>query len=239
MRRLIEGFDQVRIISLPERTDRRRAVLNELNRIGISELGPKISFFDALRPPPAAPGEPQPNGALLSHREAIRAAIRSGAQNLLILEDDIFFLQPEDARIDAVRAALARDPWDVIYFGYLEPTECALGEGPLAEWSGKVIGGHFCGMNRRFMERIVAFMDGFGRPDAMGEVINPTHRDGAFNIFVDKNQDIRRVLVRPCLAVQRSSRTDLHKNRFFDRTPILREIAGAMRELNNHLKKRG
>ena len=241
MRCLFDQFDQVKIINLPERTDRKAAVLAELSRIGFDEFGPRISFFEARRPPSpeqAPSGAARPNGALISHREAIREALAAGANSLLVLEDDIFFRSPTVAELDRILEAVTRNAWDVIYFGYLEPAENQLAGAALSEWSGRVIGGHFCGMNRRFMEQILEFMDGFGSPGADGVIVNPTHRDGAFNLFIEKNPDFRRLLAVPNLAIQRSSRTDLHQNRFYDQTPVFREIAGTIRAMRNRLRRR-
>ena len=240
MRSLFGQFDQARVINLPERNDRRRAVEAELAAIGIGGIAAPISFFDARRPQiePEIPGRFRPNGAQISHREVIREALATGANTLLVLEDDIFFRAPAAEKVSAITGAMQATPWDVIYFGYLEPDECRLTGGPLASWDGRVIGGHFCGMNRRFMERILAFMDGFGRPNPTGEIFSPTHRDGAFNLFVEKNPDIRRFLAVPNLAIQRSSRTDLHLNHFYDRTPVLRDALAAARALRNRLRRR-
>ena len=239
MKRIFQEFDQVRIINLPERTDRRRAVLRELSAIGIGEVAPPISFFEARRPPSAAPGAKGPNGALISHREVIRDALAAGAESLLILEDDIFFRRPSPDAIAAVLEAMRRESWDLLYCGYLDPAEADLtGRGALASWEGRVIGGHFCGMNRAFMARMVDFMDSFGLPGADGVITNPTHRDGAFNLFIERNPDVVRKLAVPCLAVQRSSRTDLHKNRFLDRTPIVREAVNSARAFYNQFRKR-
>lgn len=240
MKRLFDQFDQIRIINLPERTDRKAAVLRELAGIGMTHLGPNISFYAAKRPPSGQGGEGvnRPNGALISHREAIREALASGAKSLLILEDDIFFRRRRETEIDAILTAMRSAPFDVIYFGYLEPAEEDLTGGPLAAFEGRVIGGHFCGMHRAFMERILAFMDGFGKPGPDGTSCNPTHRDGAFNLFVERNQDVIRKLAVPCLAIQRSSRTDLHENRYYDRAPILREALGIVRALRNSVRRR-
>lgn len=239
MKRILGEFDQVRIINLPERSDRRRAVQSELAAIGVNRIASPISFFEARRPPPAAPGAKGPNGALISHREAIREALAAGVDKLLILEDDIFFKRPPSGAVDAVIEAMKRERWDVLYFGYLEPADTDLaGQGPLATWNERVIGGHFCGMTRPFMACLLEFMDSFGTPDADGVVTNPTHRDGAFNLFIERNPDINRKLVVPCLAVQRSSRTDLHKNRLLDRTPLLREAVNSVRTFYNLFRRR-
>lgn len=240
MRRIFDQFDQVRIINLPERTDRKAAVLRELDAIGIDASVPKISFFEARRPQveTTPSGLRQSNGALISHREAIREAVASGVETLLVLEDDIFFRAPPAADVLAIVEAMKVKPWDLIYFGYLEPTEGDLAGGPLAAWPGRVIGGHFCGMNRQFMQRLVGFIDGFGAPGPDGEIVNPTHRDGAFNLFIEKNPDVNRFLAVPNLAIQRSSRTDLHENHFYDKTPFLRDALGVFRALRNHLRRR-
>jgi len=236
--KIFERFEQVRIINLPERADRRRAVERELAAVGVREFPAHMRCFPALRPPPRAPGEQGPNGALLSHREAIRQALAEGAHSLLILEDDVFFRRPKSDVITRTLRAMEMEPWDLIYLGYLEPMDTQLEGTPLARWPGRVIGGHFCGMRRPFMEAILRFMDGFGAPDKSGEVLNPTHRDGAFNLFVERHPEFIRVLANPCLAGQRSSRTDLHTLGLADRLPGLRQATGVLRELKNRFSRR-
>ncbi|MFQ5562360.1 MAG: hypothetical protein ACE5FO_02210 [Parvularculaceae bacterium] len=237
MKRIFDEFEQVRIINLQERADRRRAVIRELARIGVEEIVPPISFYTARRLTLNDSFESGPKGSLISHREAIREAVASGARNLLVLEDDVFFNEPHPGQIDAIINAIRERSWDIIYFGYLKPDDVSL-NGPLARWTGGTIGGHFYGMNRPYMEKMLAFMDSFGKAELGMETTNPSFRDGAFNLYFERNPELNRFLVAPSLARQRSSRTDLHRLSHFDRIPGLRDLTQMTRALRNFIRRR-
>lgn len=237
MKRIFDEFDQIRIINLQDRADRKRAVIRELARIGVREIAPPISFYTAQRLAPNNSKQSGPKGSLISHREVIREAAASGVRNLLVLEDDVFFNEPQPGQIDAIINAMREKSWDIIYFGYLKPDGVPL-NGPLAGWSGGTIGGHFYGMNQPFMEKMLAFMDSFGKAELGMDSTNPSFRDGAFNLYFERNPDLKRFLVAPSLARQRSSRTDLHQLSHFDRIPGLRDLAQMSRGLRNLLRRR-
>ncbi len=237
MKPLFDAFDQVRIINLRERADRRAGVEKELARIGFADIAPPVSFYFAERPRPVPAGEYAPKGSLISHREVIREALRAGAGSLLVIEDDVFFTDPPAGAVDAVLAAMARTDWDIIYFGRLS-AEGEAGEGPLVRCRKGVIGGQFYGMTRSYMEGVLDFLDSLGKPErGMGEV-RPVYRDGAFGLYAERNPGVRQYLAEPNLALQRSSRTDLHRLAAYDRIPGLRDLAEAARNLRNSLRKR-
>ena len=154
-----------------------------------------MQFFSALRPSPCAPGEPSPNGVLLSHREAIRETLAASAQSLLTLEADGFFKHPGHTVVTSIVNAMRGERWDAINLGCLEPSETSLSRHQLGERSGRVIGGHFCGMRRDFMERVLSSMNGVSTRDAQSADFNPTHRGGGFNLFENRYRDVRRALL--------------------------------------------
>lgn len=237
MKRLFEEFDQVRIINLRERTDRRAGVLKELARIGLDEIAPPLSFYTAERPAPVAAGEYAPKGSLISHREAIREALAAGAGSLLIIEDDVFFTDPPAGAVDDIIGAMRRTDWEIVYFGRL-PEEGEPSSAPLNLWPKGVIGGHFYGMTRGYMEKILAYLDSLGKPElGMGDM-RPTFRDSAFGLYAEGHPDLKQYLAGPNLALQRSSRTDLHKLAVYDRIPGVKNLVGAARNLRNSMRKR-
>lgn len=237
MKAIFGEFDQVRIINLRERTDRKEGVLKELARIGFDDVAPPLSFYTAERPAPVPEGQYNPKGSLISHREVIREALAAGAGSLLVIEDDVFFNDAPAQAVDAVVQAMRRTPWDIIYFGCTIDGEVAR-TAPLAPWRKRVIGGHFYGMRRPFMEKALAFLDSLGKPElGMGDV-KPVFRDGAFGIYAEQNPDLKQFVAVPSLAGQRSSRTDLHKMAVYDRIPGLRNLAAMARHLRNAVRKR-
>ena len=242
IKHVFEQFDQVRIINLRERTDRKAGVLKELARIGFDKVAPPLSFYTAERPAQVPEGDFAPKGSLISHREVIREALAAGARSLLVLEDDVFFAEPPASAVDDIIAAMGRTDWDIIYFGRLscdiEPAADRGDAGPLVPWRKGVIGGHFYGMTRPYMERILLFLDSLGKVELGMEDVRPSFRDGAFGLYAERNADVKQFLAAPNLALQRSSRTDLHKLALYDRIPGVRNFVGAVRNLRNAMRKR-
>ena len=74
-------YDRIRVISLPNRKDRRRAMSRELRGI-------PFAFFDAYRVNlPGLFSSPGALGGVLSHVQALAEAAADG-ESILILEDD-------------------------------------------------------------------------------------------------------------------------------------------------------
>jgi glycosyl transferase family 25 len=70
---ILDRFEQVRIVNLVDRPDRRREVIAELDRIG--GMAPNISFYDAHRPDDTG-GFPSlgARGCFESHLAVLRSA---------------------------------------------------------------------------------------------------------------------------------------------------------------------
>ena len=87
-----EYFDLTCIINLPERSDRRDEMNDQLSQIGelVGERG--IQFIDAVRPDSKA-GFPTvgAHGCFQSHLKCLRTAIEQDCERLLIIEDDLNF----------------------------------------------------------------------------------------------------------------------------------------------------
>src|SRR5689334_12871580 len=83
-------FDEVRIINLVDREDRRREMSRQLERLGASPAN--ASFFEAHRP--VSRGEFPSLGArgcFESHLAVLSGARDRGVETLLLLEDDFEF----------------------------------------------------------------------------------------------------------------------------------------------------
>lgn len=239
MQRLLSQFDHVRVISLRERTDRQREVLEEFAAVGVDTARHRLEFYLADRPVSQG-GFPTlgARGCFTSHREVLRQAIAAGAQSVLVFEDDVFLRRTSAVAIDALVMAMNSTLWDIIYFGYLKP-ESVSPAGPLTAWQGLTIGGHFYGIRGTYMRGMVRFMDACEQRPPGDPAGGPMFRDGAFNFYAAHHPELRRFLASPNLAGQRSSRTDLHPQSIIDRSSLLKPFAVTLRAIRNRFRSRG
>lgn len=234
---LLDGFDHVRIISLPARTDRRRSVVSELSTLGASVDGKTIAFQDAVRPSDAGGFETiGTRGCFLSHLETLKAARRDGASHLLILEDDVGFSRTERTAMPAALSALAQQDWDVFYGG--SPVQPAGSPLTPIEPDTPLILAHFIGFSASAIARLIPFLEAMtGRPAGSLEG-GPMHVDGAYGWFRKTNPDIRAFAATPHIAHQTASRTDIHALRGLDRITALAPVLGLVRAGKNMLRHR-
>ena len=236
LKTMIEAFDRTHIINLRERKDRRRGVIRELKRHGVRPGSHGVRFYTAERPPERG-GFPTlgARGSFTSHAAVMRRALHDGLGSVLVMEDDLRIV---DSAVDlygrAVCERLRTEEWDIVYFGYLDP-DPAPDDDLLVQWNGPTIGGHFYGVHGRILPRLVSFMDACRKRPPGHPAGGPTFRDGAFNLFREKNPDVRTLVVTPNLAGQRSSRTDLHDLEWFDRNALTRPLVDAARMVKNAL----
>jgi hypothetical protein len=62
--------------------------------------------------------------------------------------------------------------------------------------------------------------------------------DGGFNTFRRQNPDVTTLIAVPELGVQRSSRSDIASAKFFDRIPVLRDLADMARSVRRSNQSR-
>ena len=101
-------IDKIIYINMDARADRRSALLQEFQRVGISET--QIVRF------PASSYNGCPNsGCLLSHANALEKAYDMDLQNVLILEDDFVFIDDVPKIHRDIRAFFQLEiSWDVV-----------------------------------------------------------------------------------------------------------------------------
>lgn len=108
-------FDRVYVINLDRRPDRFEAFQAEMSKFGIENIE-RFSAVDGTtimaNNIPLLAGE---IGVLESHLEIIKKCHEDGVENVLILEDDVFFTE-EITRLDEYMSSVPND-WDFIYFG--------------------------------------------------------------------------------------------------------------------------
>ncbi len=214
---LFDAFDMVRIINLAHRTDRRAEMDAELRRIGMDRHH-DIAYFDAIAPDAAGRFESRgAHGAYLSHLSILEEASAENS-SVLILEDDA------DFSLDGNRLSLPPD-WGIFYGGYR-----AGNPGDLM--NSDIIGAHCMGFSRDVTGRLVPFLQN----TMTGQDQPPI--DGAYIWFRRRYPDVRTVFADPPIAEQRPSRTDIAELRWFDRTPMVRNLVGRLRRVKRQLNRR-
>lgn len=101
------GFiDKVVYINLKERTDRRKSIDYQLNKLGVPP--DKIIRFDAIR------NENGTLGCTLSHIGVMTMAEENKWSNVLVLEDDMIFNDDDESldRINYFFSSLISSSWD-------------------------------------------------------------------------------------------------------------------------------
>lgn len=210
------GFDRIRIINLPYRSDRRQEMLGELQRVGVVS-DPRVEFVDGVlakeKAPFRAAGE---KGVFLAHLNILRSAAAAG-ESVLILEDDVDF------------AAEAKD-WqlprgcDIAYGGY-----AASDSGDLQ--SSDIIGAHCMGFSARAVRALVPFLEQLLYHES------PPPIDGAYVWFRRQNPEFMSTFAVPVIAAQRPSRSDIAPLKAFDRVRFLRGTIRGARNLKRKLQR--
>ncbi|MEO8456057.1 MAG: hypothetical protein ABI454_12950 [Sphingomicrobium sp.] len=214
---LFNQFDRVIIISLAERTDRRREMIRQLRCFSV-----RAEFFDAYRMSDAGPFlKIGSHGAYLSHLEVLRQASDAN-ESLLILQDDCDFT-PE------VRHYQVPEGTDIFYGGY-EASQ------PDDLLNSEIIGAHCMGFSARAAQLAYAYLSTLLKVDSQrdptaalklgfnAQVLPPI--DGALVCFRRVHPQLKTVF--KLLSRQRPSRSDVSP-KFFDNLQILRGLIGIAR----------
>jgi len=231
------AFDDVRIINLVDRTDRRREITEQLKKIG--GLAPNISFFHARRPD--SPGEfPSvgSRGCFESHLSILRVARSRKVQTLLILEDDLDFTRDGRARIEPLLAELGSKEWSFFYGAHVMPTKGRSGLVGIAA-EEPVMTTSFVGFRGAVMAELVDFLEAMSKRLAGSPDWGPMHVDGAYSVFRKLNPNHPTFAAFPPLGRQRSSPSDVTESgMILDRWAGTRQIASLLRRGRNWIDQR-
>lgn len=234
---LLDYFDRIYVINLATRTDRKREMEEQFARINLSFEHPRVSLFAAIRPKDPG-GFPSigARGCFLSHLEILRDAQRNDVNRILIFEDDLDLVLDFAERSPRIVDALGTRKWSLFYGGYEIDTALATTDANdlsiIASGQG-VRTTHFLGVQKPAIGRLVVFLEILLTRPAGDPNGGPMHVDGAYNWYRRLNpQDVTLAAV-PELGRQRSSRTDVHDLRWYDRLPLVRVAVARLRRIKN------
>lgn len=234
---ILEYFQQIYVINLPCRYDRRREMAEQLNEIGLSYQSAGVQLFKAVRPEVA---DEFPSvgarGCFLSHLGVLRDAYNCQFERILIFEDDLNFVPDFSVRMGAVVAELERQDWGVFYGGYLLGAPLGSQSCGAVVQADSLLGiqaAHFIGLRGQAISEAVGYLETMlMRPngDPRG---GPMHVDGAYNWFRQAFPHMLTLLATPQLGYQRSSRSDIYALQWFDHVPGIRHATVRLRRLRN------
>lgn len=232
-----QAFDEIRIINLVDRKDRRREITEQMDKIG--GLTSNISFFDAQRPP--SQGEFPSLGArgcFESHLSILREARDRNAETLVILEDDLDFTRDGRARIEPLIAELEGEDWSLFYGAHVMPIGGRRGLVRIAA-DEPVMTTSFVGFRGAAIPELVDFLEAMSKRPAGSPDWGPMHVDGAYTIFRQLNPQHRTFAAFPSLGRQRSSPSDVSQSQMIlDRWAGTRLITSQLRRGYNWVKRR-
>jgi hypothetical protein len=234
---MLDFFDNIYIINLPHRTDRKKEIEEQFSNIGLSIDGDRIRFFSAIRPDtPGGFTTVGARGCFMSHLGILTEARDRGSKNILILEDDCNFVSNFSEKLQVIQTAMAQRTWSFFYGGALNVIEPEkLHNGWLSPAQG-VMGAHFFAASGSVLPELVQYLElMLTRPpgDAMG---GPMHVDGAYSWFRAAHPGYSSFLAVPELAYQRSSATDIHIRKWYEKPLLNQWILGYLRKLKNAIR---
>ncbi len=235
---LLDTFARIRIINLPERTDRRREVTAELARLGIAVDGDKVAFYAAQRfGDPAGFRNIGARGCFDSHLKILEAAADLNGP-LLILEDDADFARGIETLMPVALDTLRQTDWSFFY-GFGDPPRGSDTTGGLFEQAPDIgIGTTHCiGFTPGTVKLAIPYLRAMlarppGSPDG-----GPMDVDGAYCWFRRAHPQVRTFCTCPAIATQRPSRTDITPSRL-DGIPVARQAMSLLRMIKRAASRR-
>ena len=231
---MLRCFEAIYILNLPERRDRLRDTMAQLLTVD-SAAEQYVRVFPGTRSTEPH-GFPSAGayGCFQGHLGILRAARDAGARNVLVLEDDVKFLPALQEDWPGIFAALHSSAWGIVNFGFDQPaSSLATSAGALVSVTEPLMLAHCYAVNGHVLPPLIQFLEALqARPygDPAG---GPMHYDGALFHFCLAHPRTPRLRPARSIAGQRSSRSDIAGGRWFDRNPLTRPLATALRALRN------
>lgn len=230
-------FDACQVVNIISRDDRRKETVDDFKRHNLTMEEAGVVFFEAVRP--KEKGEfPSigSKGNFYSQLNAIKGARRKGAERILMMEDDLAFIDISDQIMTKIIAVIKEEQWDIVSFGYLDPSGLKP-EGEFVAWKGQTRGTHCYAIRGEAIDRFIEFLEDCPTREQGDPMGHAMFFDGAYNFFRILNPELRFFIVSPCLFGQRSSRTNIHDLGLIDSTVGLRKLAEMFRAIKNYFKR--
>lgn len=243
---LLEFFDRLYIINLPERVDRYEAMRLELAAIGIPIEHPKV--FRMLGQWPESPNGFTSLGVygnFMSHLRILRDAHASGLRNIWILEDDAIFrtrLRAPELQSDLV-ARLREGQWDLCYLGHRISASRleSLPRLPLVPFPSdeEFLWAHCYAVSEHGQSLLLPYLE--------ETLVNPPgdprggrmYIDGALNMFRRFHPEAVTWVSSPNLSSQKGSVSNLAQRRIYDSIRPLQPIVSRLRGMRDQAWRQG
>lgn len=181
--KLKEFFERAYVVNLPERKERRRVMVRELEKAGMPLTPNKVEIFPALRPQDASDfPSVGARGCFLSHLAILKRAKQDRLANVLIMEDDLTISERFRTEQAVLVEQLRRTDWGFVYFGHVEETTEA-SPVTLQPLSEPMMTTHFYGVNNRIFDRLLWFLEELQQRPGGHPEGGPMHLDGAYSHF--------------------------------------------------------
>ena len=233
-------FGRVVVINLKARADRLAEMKEQLRRIGLCFDSANMQLFESTKPSDAAGfSSVGAHGCFMSHLAVLRAACEDHVNALLILEDDVNFCHDFNLKFAAVASFLEATDWGMLYGSYWLSRRPNHFDWPCTRAASQLDIGTsaFLAINGQHIAALVSYLQAMltrAPGDPQG---GPMHIDGAYNWFRQSQPDMVTWLASPALGFQRSSRTDVHPLRWFDKLRWTAVLISKIRQWRNGLRR--
>jgi glycosyl transferase, family 25 len=237
---LLDYFDRLAIIHLPDRDDRLRALVKELRACGIDINDPKVKIPHAPMPASANGFKSRGvYGSFLSHLEILEAAYKDGLETVWTIEDDAIFSKRFRLQQEQIASYLRENDWDLCFIGHSGGEEIPESPTGLLRYSGPYIWAHSYAVHRRIMPRLIEFVRGSSEREEGHPQGGKIFIDAAYFFFRQFNPDVVNIVSSPCLSVQKGSESSLNARKIHDRILGIRSLANLAREIRDECWRQG
>jgi hypothetical protein len=223
------------VINLVSRKDRRKAIIGELERVGMPLSPGKVQIFSAVKPKERL-GFSSVNvlGCFLSHYRVLVDALERQLPNVLVIEDDLMIMPASQTHLDLFLTTLRSVEWGIVYLGHIEPVpDSAVPE--LVPFKNPVFTSYFYGVNGATLPRLVEFLTLVQQRDNGDPLGGPQDFDGALTMFRQANPDVLTLLAHPKMGKQRPSRSDV-RPAWYERLPVVKHAVDLARVVRSHIQ---
>ena len=237
---ILNYFDRMAIVHLPDREDRFRALRAELLRVGIDIHDPKVTIPDPPMPETANGFHSRGvYGSFCSHLEILEAAYRDGLETIWVLEDDAIFSRRFNDRQMAIAQYLRENEWDMFFAGHTVWGKLPDSPTDLLRYSGPFFWAHSYAVHRRIMPRLINYLHQTVEREEGHPEGGKLYIDAAYFLFRQFNPDVICIVSSPCFSVQKGSHSSLNSRRWFERYAPALPLVDLARKIRDESWRQG